>query len=198
MRYSFNLIFIFIVCIFLQNIVFAETKTNNQWNNKDTNVFNKGFENQKAVSDNKLKKTIEQIKERSLTKKQRQLKENFKPLSPNYDEEHFKNFVQDNNLDSKSQAAHTVMIPMNVYTETGDVIPSGYYKLSCKKQSENKYSLELSQGTKLIAEIPAIQTKQDLEQESINFCNAEIIENNRLRLMYGNIDLNLIAYLYYD
>ena len=41
------------------------------------------------------------------------------------------------------------------------------------------------------------QTKQDLEQDSIDFSNAEIIDGNRLRLVYGSIDLNLVGYLYF-
>ncbi len=198
MKYYLKLLPVFILFMLFQSVVSADDDKNNIWNNQNTAVFNKGFENQKAVSDNKLKKTVEQIKERSLTKKQKKFKEQFKPLSPNYDEEHFKNFVQENYPDPKSQNSHTIMIPLNVYSETGTMIPAGYYKLSCRKEADNKYSLELSQGTKLIISIPAVQTKQDLEQNSINFCNAEIIENNRLRLMYGNIDLNLVAYLYFD
>ena len=89
------------------------------------------------------------------------------------------------------------MIPAGAYSEQGVYIPTGYYKLSCRKLSENEYVLDLSQGNKKFATIPAKQTQQDLEQDTISFCNAEIIDDNRIRLMYGSIDLNLVGYIYF-
>jgi hypothetical protein len=89
------------------------------------------------------------------------------------------------------------MIPMSAYSEDGITIAPGYYKLSCRKIANNQYVLELSQGTTKVLTVNAIQTKQDLEQDSISFCNAQILDNGRIRLMYGSIDLNLVGYIYY-
>lgn len=200
MRFITKILVISILCLLPLNIAFAAEKQEKQdttWNSDNTGVFSKGFENQKAVSDNKLKKTIEQVKECSLSAKQRKLKEQMKPLSPAYDEEHFKNFADENDSQSELKKSHTVMIPTSVYGDDGTVIPPGYYKLSCRKTGDNVYVLDLSQGTRLVLSVNAVQTKQDLEQDSINFCNAEIIDGNRVRLMYGSIELNLVGYLYF-
>ena len=89
------------------------------------------------------------------------------------------------------------MIPALVYTEEGQSIAPGYYKLSCRKLAKDEYVLDLAQGTKTLITVKAYQTKQDLEQDSIDFSNAEIIDGNRLRLVYGSIDLNLVGYLYF-
>ena len=56
--------------------------------------------------------------------------------------------------------------------------------------------MELSQGTTKILTVEAHQTKLDLEQDTISFCDAKVIDDKRIRLMYGTIDLNLVGYLY--
>ena len=164
---------------------------------ENTSVFNKGFENQQAVTDTKLKKTIDQMKERALSRKQRKVRNEVKPLSPVSDEDHLRKFAKEQDIDDQLSQSLTVSIPVNAYNEEGQYLSPGYYKLSCRKIYENEYILDLSQGTTRIMSIPAKQTKQDLERESIQFCEAEIIDDSRIRLMYGSIDLNLVGYLYF-
>ena len=191
----------FIILIFLLfNISFvsiAEEDVSSSLWGENSDVFNQGFEDQKPVSDSKLKKTIQQIKERQMTRKQRKIKEEVQPLSPSSDFEHLKNFTQSQSPDEELSQTLTVMIPMQAYSEDGKYIQPGYYKLSCRKIGENNYVLDLSQGNKCVLSVSAVQTKQDLEQETITFCNAEIIDNGRIRLMYGSIDLNLVGYIYF-
>lgn len=187
-------LFLLIFC----NIAFAEDEknSNNEWG-ENSSVFNSGFENQKAVSDKKMHQVIDQLKERALSRKQRKIKNEVKPLSPMSDSEHLKEFAQSQSVDDALTQTHTVMIPMQAYSEDGIYIQPGYYKLSCRKIGENTYVLDLSQGTKVVMTVSAEQTQQDLEQETITFCNAEIIGKGRIRLMFGSIDLNLVGYIYY-
>lgn len=183
----------------LSTSIYAEEEKNTSaktWS-ENQDVFNKGFENQEAVTDTKLKKVIDQLKERSLSRKQRKIRKEVKPLSPVLDEEHLKNFAESQDPDNELSQTLTVTIPMEAYDITGKKIAPGYYKLSCRKLTDDLYVLDLSQGTQRVLTVEAKQTQQDLEQETIQFCNAEIIENNRIRLMYGSIDLNLVGYLYF-
>lgn len=180
------------------NIAFAaeEKSSNSEWGEKSS-IFNTGFENQKAVSDKKMHDVIDKLKERALSRKQRKIKNEVKPLSPSSDSEHLKEFAESQSVDDALSQTHTVMIPMQAYSEDGIYIQPGYYKLSCRKIGENTYVLDLSQGTKVVMTVEAKQTQQDLEQDTITFCNAEIIDNGRIRLMFGSIDLNLVGYIYY-
>lgn len=191
----------FIILIFLlfniSVVSIAEEDVSSSLWGENSDVFNQGFEDQKPVSDSKLKKTIQQIKERQMTRKQRKIKEEVQPLSPSSDFEHLKKFTQSQSPDDELSQTLTVMIPMQAYSEDGKYIQPGYYKLSCRKIGENNYVLDLSQGNKCVLSVSAVQTKQDLEQETITFCNAEIIDNGRIRLMYGSIDLNLVGYIYF-
>ena len=132
-----------------------------------------------------------------LTRKQRKIKKEVQPLSPSSDFDHLKEFAESQSPDDALSQTHTVMIPMQAYSDDGIYIQPGYYKLSCRKIGEEHYVLDLSQGTKVVLTVAAKQTQQDLEQETITFCNAEIIDNGRIRLMFGSIDLNLVGYIYY-
>lgn len=191
--------FILILNIFTCNFVFAEESSSGTSVFGDsTAVFNSGFTGQKTVTDAKLKKTIEEIKQRKLTKKQKKLQDKIKPVSANSDNEHLQNFLE-TQFSDEGEKSHfqTVMIPSFVYSEDGQRIAPGYYKLSCRKLSKNEYVLDLAQGTKTLITVKAYQTQQDLNQDSIDFSNVEIIDGNRLRLVYGSIDLNLVGYLYF-
>ena len=180
-------------------IVFSAEKENESkktWS-ENQDVFNKGFEDQEAVTDTKFKKMIEQLKERSLTRKQRKIRNEVKKEAAECHDSFFSHTESQNPDDQLSQTL-TVTIPMEAYDITGKKIAPGYYKLSCRKLSENIYVLDLSQGPRKILTVEAKQTQQDLEQDTIQFCNAEIIDGNRIRLMYGSIDLNLVGYLYFN
>ncbi|MCD7878363.1 MAG: hypothetical protein LUG16_00335 [Candidatus Gastranaerophilales bacterium] len=163
----------------------------------DTSVFSTGFEDQEPVSDSKVKKTIEAIKQQQMSRQQRKIQRDVNPLSPLADEEHLKEFVRSQSPDDDLSQTLTVMIPVAAYKDDGTTIPPGYYKLSCRKTEQGEYMLDLSQGTQRILSVNAKQTQQDLEQDTISFCNAEIIDDYRIRLMYGSMDLNLAGYLYF-
>lgn len=190
--------FLLIILFFNISVVsFAEEETDSSPWGDGSEIFNKGFEDQQPVSDSKLKKTIEQLKEQQKTRKQRKIQKEVQPLSPSSDFEHLKDFAESQSPDDELSQTLTVMIPMPAYSEDGKYIQPGYYKLSCRKIGKDNYVLDLSQGSVCVLTVPAMHTKQDLEQESITFCNAEIIENGRIRLMYGSIDLNLVGYIYF-
>ena len=87
----------------LSTSIYAEEEKNTSaktWS-ENQDVFNKGFENQEAVTDTKLKKVIDQLKERSLSRKQRKIRKEVKPLSPVLDEEHLKNFAESQDPDNE-------------------------------------------------------------------------------------------------
>jgi|GEM_PF-6943450 len=162
-----------------------------------SSVFSSGFGGQKQVTDAEFQKTVQQLKDRSMTKKQKRIKEQVQPNSPAYDNEHLKMFSDSKEQGSSLSLTHTVMIPVKAYTRDGNFVQPGYYKLSCREIEKNSYVLDLAQGSQLILTVPAFQTEEDLEQNSIQFCSAEILPDGKIRLVYGNIDLNLAGYLYY-
>ncbi|MBR6163132.1 hypothetical protein IKQ26_04480 [bacterium] len=156
----------------------------------------KAFSGQKAITDSKFKKTIEMLKERQLSAKQKKERNRVVPLSPAASEEHLREFSHISDGDDISHTL-TVMIPVSAYTDYGQLITPGFYKLSCKKLSNNQYVLQLTQDTDTVFTVKAKSTPEDLNQETINFCNAELSEENKtIKLIYGNLGLNLVGYIY--
>ncbi len=192
-------IYLLIIMFFMGSFALAsdEGSAIKQTWGENAEIFNKGFENQKAVSDTKLHKTIEMLKERSLSKKQKKIRAEVQPLSPSADMEHLSEFARSQSADDELSQTHTVMIPVAAYSEDGIFIQPGYYKLSCRRVDKDEYVLDLSQGNRRVLSVSAKQTQQDLEQDTITFCNAQIIDNGRIRLVYGSIDLNLVGYIYF-
>lgn len=156
----------------------------------------KAFEGQKAITDGKFRKTIDMLKERQLSAKQRRERNRVVPLSPAASEEHLREFSHISDGDDISHTL-TVMIPVSAYTDYGQLVTPGFYKLSCKKLSNNEYVLQLTQDSTTVYTVKAKNTPEDLNQETINFCNAELNEDEKtIKLIYGNLGLNLVGYIY--
>ena len=193
-------IFLIILCMFIPfSPVYSAEKTvgssSSVWG-ENTSVLNSGFEGQKPVTDTSFNKTVKMLKERALTSKQRKIQNQVKPLSPSSDADHLRKFTEEQTYEDGTLASHTVMIPLKAYSSDGECVQPGYYKLSCRKLAKDEYVIDLSQGTTKVLSVAAKQTKQDLEQETLSFGNAEVIDPGRIRLIYGTIDLNLVGYLY--
>ena len=188
-----------LLILITSNAVYAADKGENTKKQfaESAEIFNKGFEDQQAVTDTKLQKAVKQLREHSLSRKQKKMRAEVKPLSPASDEDYLRKFAQEQDIEDQLSQSLTVTIPVTAFNDEGQKLAPGYYKLSCRKIYENEYILDLSQGTRRIMSIPAKQTKQDLDRETIQFCEAEVIDDNRIRLMYGSIDLNLVGYLYF-
>lgn len=157
-------------------------------------TIDKSFDGQKPVTDDTFNKTIENIKAKRSqkhflfwTKK----KQDIKPLSPIP----FKPDTYDNSemqsLYNKIENNPTIMIPTTVITDNDIILQPGYYKLSNKKENDGTYSLLLSQGTTVIATIPAKRSTQDYEQKEINYYNVIPVSDKYLKIIYGNLDLGI-------
>lgn len=190
-------IYIFVYVLSFVPSYGAENSKSSDWG-ENSSVFNSGFEGQKPVTNSSFDKAVKMIKERSLTQKQKKLQQEVQPFSPSSDEEYLKNFVREQTDEDGTASSHTIMIPLKAYNSTGEYIQPGYYRLSCRKIAKETYVLDLSQGTSKVLSINAKQTSQDLGQDTLAFGNAEVIDDKRIRLIYGTIDLNLVGYLYFD
>ena len=95
-------------------------------------------------------------------------------------------------------ANHTpvILFPTNLRSYEGEFIPAGYYKLNYVEKDKKHY-LYVTQGRNLFAKLEMKPTKENFDAEEIQF--AEIRPNNdneTMKLIYGNLDLNLIKNLY--
>lgn len=165
-----------------------------------TNTFSDPFKGQKQVSDEQFDKTLEAIKEKAKNKKKwfwERKKPEVKPLCPvpQASQDSIKEFSELQAVFDKVQQTPTVMISAPVYDDNGAIIEPGYYKLSNIKGADGNYYFELSQGSTKFASILAHHTEEDFHQREINFSRLDVIEDRYIRIIYGNLDLNLEAYL---
>ncbi len=189
-------IWVIFIIFFASSSVFADDVNYSDAFQVGQQSSEKAFDGQKAITDGKFKKTIEMLKERQLSAKQRRERNRVIPLSPAASEEHLREFSHISDGDDISHTL-TVMIPVSAYTDYGQLVPPGFYKLSCKKLSNNEYVLQLTQDSTTVYTVKAKNTHDDLNQETINFCNAELIEDGKtIKLIYGNLGLNLVGYIY--
>ncbi len=88
----------------------------------------------------------------------------------------------------------TIMIPTFCISETGQKILPGHYSLEYFVDNNKTEWLILSQGSKKIAQLPTHKSDANDKEESINYAYA-IGNNTSIKLLYGNIDVAVEAFL---
>ena len=98
-------------------------------------------------------------------------------------------------LNEISNHSPILLFPTDFTSYEGEYIPAGYYKLNYLEKNKEHF-LVLTQGRKICAHLKMSPSKDDFKSDSIQF--AEIRPNNdeTMKLIYGNLDLNLYKDLY--
>lgn len=141
------------------------------------------FDEQKIIPTQEYDNLINKLKNRPKKKKWRQHKELMPSAVP--DEEDIKEPV----AKQEEKYSATLMIPTNLLCETG-IIPVGYYKISAY-EADGNYFLVFLQGYEKIATVPAILSKNDYDQSTINYVQILPYKENIVKIIYGSIDYNL-------
>lgn len=77
----------------------------------------------------------------------------------------------------------------------GEYIPAGYYKLNYVEKNKNPYIL-ITQGRNVYANLAMKKTPEDFKTDSIQFAEIRPYNDEMMKLIYGNLDLNLEKNLY--
>ena len=87
------------------------------------------------------------------------------------------------------------MFPADLTSYEGDYIPAGYYRLNYLEKDKEHF-IVLTQGRKICARLKMTQTKDDFKSDSIQFAELRPNDDETMKLIYGNLDLNLYKDLY--
>lgn len=190
---------IFLICaillLFLPAIADELDSASNTWDSINSQQIENPFFRQKPVTDQQFEKTINEIKNRNkrtgwwIFKKKEE-----KPLSDSVIPPSEFQYNELQPIFNAVKYTTTVMIPTNVVNSEGQIIPTGFYKLSLQKQEPEKYYLLLSQGTKLIARVEAHKTDENFSEYEMSTAKALLLQD-KIKLIYANVDLNLEGYL---
>lgn len=191
------------ICLFFSHLSFAVLaddfdSVDDSW--ESVNTIDDSLLKQKPITDEDFNKTVQQMRDQRKSKKFKffWLKDDGKPLTqPAFLPQNAPPDVDTDSLMSVQDIVKetpTIMVPTDVITEDGVMVPTGFYKLSMQKEQDNFYKLLLMQGNNLVAKVNAYQTNEEFAPDELNFAKA-IFLNDKVKLIYGSLDLNLEAYL---
>ena len=87
-------------------------------------------------------------------------------------------------------------IPVDVVID-GNVLERGYYNVFGEKDKNGDIYLSFYQAHYFKGKIKAYKTKNDFEDENLDFVKIEPYDKDYVRVMYGSLDFNAYAYLRY-
>jgi len=151
------------------------------WDNYgDNNAYG-----QKAVSDEEFKNVVEKLKEKKFGKKRNK---NI-PKGESYRESNETTFLK-----SVPDELPVLCIPSALQADVNHIIPVGHYQVVGEKINGEPV-IKLYQAHYMIAQLPACETKDDFNEETINFVNILPEEENKVKIIFGNVDFNAYTIL---
>lgn len=175
---------ILILIILINNIVaYPQDQSSSGWD--DMLEFDRSWQtNHEAVTDADFEKVMQRFE-----KKKKPKKYEFEPNST-------KDSLNDMSiLNDISNHSPIILFPVNSRSYEGQYIPAGHYKLNYLKKN-NKHYIVVSQGRKIYTKLEMSPTKENFNSETIQFAEIKPINNEMVKLIYGNLDLNLEKTLY--
>ena len=188
--------FIFITVIFFSFINCANCAIDD---NLDYDL-NNAFSNPNPTTNQQFEdvmKQYEQPKREGLFKK---LYRFFDSDKAKYDEAFKKRYENPNNQPTRikdvPEDKPTVLISANSTDSSGNSVTAGYYQISFKKDENDKYTLELTEGgNRHVATLKAHIINEDDNAPSVVYARAQALDNGFIKVIYSNLDLTLIGYL---
>lgn len=162
---------IFTLIFFSTNMSFAE---GDMWDHfGDQNVYG-----QTPVSDEEFDKALE-----SKMKKRKKRDKNI----PKGEEFHQSNETQF--IKEAEKELPVLCVPANLAAEGNKILPVGHYQVIGEKKN-GKPVLKFYQAHFLIAEVPAVETQDDFNQETVHF--VKILDNGekQVKIIFGSLDFN--------
>lgn len=140
---------------------------------------------QKPVSDEEFNSVVEKLKQKKFGKK----KNKNIPKGESYRQSNETDFI--NKVD---EDLPVLCIPAPLQADVNHVIPIGHYQIVGEKINGEPV-IKLYQAHYLIAQLPACETKDDFGQKYINFVELLPEEENKVKIIFGNIDFNAYTIL---
>jgi hypothetical protein len=176
--------------IFLGTNVLADDidlpSTGDLWDNWDSSQDN--YKESKSVSDEDFDKAINKIKEKT-NKREAKLKKKQIPKGEEFhqsnESEVIKNEISDDSLP-------VVSIPIGLLIDN-EILPIGHYQIKGEKDENGNPVLKFYQAHYLMAQVPAIETNDDFDEESITFAKWVSEDDNHIKIIFGTMDINVYA-----
>lgn len=167
------LVILFAIFIGTGNIALADG--DDLWDNfGDQNVYG-----QKPVSEQEFEKALE-------SKKGKKKRDKNIPKG-----ESFQQSNETEILSKSVQELPVLLVPLNLQVNNQSV-PIGHYQVIGEKK-DGKTHIKLYQSHYLIADIPAIETNDDFNEQTISFVKLSQYSTKQVKIIFGNVDFNAYA-----
>ena len=180
-----------LICIIILSMqasaIADETAISDDWS--EIGNMEHAWDGQKIISDEEFEKVIEQRTKKSKEKADKKFKK--KMGEALIKGEHPE--VNIGTLKEIAQDYPTLLVPTNITYKDTTIVP-GFYRIIAGKNKQNQYTINFYQGNKLVGKLPAVETNEDFDADTINF--AKIIYSNndkKAKIVYGCLEYNLIA-----
>ncbi len=148
---------------------------------------------QKAVTDQEFEKVMKMFEKKKKKKEEKNRPKGSPVWDANSESEGQQDLVS-GALKNQKADYPTVMIPVTLITPYMSEIPPGFYRILSAKNQEG-YFINFYQGNSLVAKIKAIDTGNDYNQKSLNYAKIIPVNDDYMKVIYGDIDCNIEARL---
>ena len=145
-----------------------------------------------AVSDEDFDKAIDSLKNRNrfgFKKKNKNIPKGEE--RHNYDETEI---YEENEEANVVNTLPVLCIPVELSIGEG-VLPVGHYQIQGEKDENGNTILKLYQAQYVMAQLPATETNEDFEEDTITFAKWVPEGENKIKIIYGSLDFNAYAYV---
>lgn len=144
-------------------------------------------QDKKGVSDEEFDKAIEQIKDKqSRGLFGRKKRDKNIPKGEEYRQSNESEVLK---VHSDNSFFPVVSLPVEIAVGEG-VLPVGHYQIQGERKDNGEIVLKFYQAHTMLAQFPAVETKDDYDQELITFALWFPEGDKQLKIVYGSLDFN--------
>ena len=174
--------------------VFAEDFSSNN------SIIEHAWDGQKPITDAEFEKAINTLTEKQKKKEEKAKKKKIKKISGGGTSLHkglepMSEISAQDSLKEKGEFDGQLLnMPVDFLVD-GKLLESGYYNVFGEKDKNGEVYLSFYQAHYFKGKVKAKITKNDFDDEHLDFVEIEPYNEDYVRIMYGSLDFNAYAYL---
>ena len=160
------------------------------------------WDNQKPVTNDEFEKAIDTLTAKQKKREEKAKKKKIKKISGGGTSLHkgLEPMSEISALDSLKEKGEfdgqLLNIPVDVIVDN-KVLERGYYNVFGEKDKNGDVYLSFYQAHFLMGKVKAYKTKNDFDDENLDFVKMELYDEDYIKIMYGSLDFNAYTYLRY-
>ena len=159
------------------------------------------WDGQKSITNKEFEQVVEKLEENKAKKEEKQKKKRFKKLFGTGNTLHEELNPDDNILEMDSikpeEQDLLVNLPVDILLD-GKALERGYYRVEgVRDQESKKVFLKFYQSQFLKGELEVIETKDDFEQDRVDFVKVIPYNDSFIKIIFGSLEFNAYNFIPY-